>query len=122
MSVARGAQLALLLIASTASADDTLILTGRWREVPLTGGELKFTERWREVPTTGGESKIEEQHVLDNLNDLGNFLGTEVNKLSGDYVALKFDGRRNRARLRLGTGDGQGLRFNVDSDWHFLPD
>jgi hypothetical protein len=78
---------------------------------------IALADRWRDVPQ-GKRLRLSEQ-ITDELTELGNLIGTSMNELSDDLVGLTFDGRRRRARLRLGTGDGQFLRFRLDSDWHF---
>lgn len=79
--------------------------------------EIALSDRWGEVPAS---TRLElSQRITDELAELGNFIGTHVNVLSDDFFGMKFDGHRRRARLRLGTGDGQLLRFRLDSDWHF---
>ena len=104
----RGAALAIVVVATTsaAHADESKLLV--------------FTERWREVPMSG-ELKMEER-IGNNLGDLGNYLGNSMNMLTQDRLAFKFDTKRSRAKLRFGTGGGQLLRFNVDTDWHFMQD
>jgi hypothetical protein len=96
------ALIALCELASVASADDVQIaLADRWHEVPA-GQHLRLS-----------------QQITDELTELGNFIGSHVNVLSDDLLGMKFDGRRRYARIRLGTGDGELLRFKVDTDWHF---
>jgi hypothetical protein len=80
--------------------------------------EASLTERWREVPTRR-QLKLSLQ-ITDTLTELGNFIGGHVNVLSDDSLGLRFDGRKRRARIRLGTGEGHYLRFKLDSDWHFF--
>lgn len=79
--------------------------------------ELTLSDRWREVPAQK-RLRLSIQ-ITDELTELGNLLGTSMNELSDDVLGLKFDGRRRRAKLRVGTGEGQYLRFRLDSDWHF---
>jgi hypothetical protein len=79
--------------------------------------EIALSDRWREVPASQ-RLKLSEQ-ITDELAELGNFIGTHVGVLSDDLFGMKFDGHRRRARIRLGTGEGQLLRFRLDSDWHF---
>jgi hypothetical protein len=79
--------------------------------------EIALGERWHDVPTRP-RLKLSLQ-ITDELTELGNLIGTSMNELSDDIVGLKFDGRRRRAKLRLGTGEGEFLRFRLDSDWHF---
>lgn len=85
--------------------------------VAETSYELALNERWREVPAAQ-RLRLSVQ-ITDELTELGNLIGTSMNELSDDIVGLKFDGRRRRAKLRLGTGEGQFLRIRLDSDWHF---
>jgi len=79
--------------------------------------QIALSDRWSEVPA-GGHLELSQQ-IADELTELGNFIGTHVNVLSDDILGLTFDGRRRHARLRLGTGDGEFLRFKLASDWHF---
>ena len=76
-----------------------------------------LAERWREVPDS--KRLRLSQQITDELTELGNFIGSHMNVLSDDLLGLRFDGRRRHARVRLGTGEGQYLRFKLDSDWHF---
>src|SRR4051812_42194251 len=78
---------------------------------------LLLSERWHDVPM-GHQLKLSQQ-ITDQLTELGNFIGENVNTLSDDVLGLKFDGRARRARVRFGTGEGQYLRFRLDTDWHF---
>jgi len=79
--------------------------------------EVALGERWHDVPNRP-RLKLSVQ-ITDELTELGNLIGTSMNELSDDMVGLKFDGRRRRAKLRLGTGEGEFLRFRVDTNWHF---
>lgn len=81
------------------------------------GIEVALGERWHDVPNRP-RLRLSVQ-ITDELTELGNLIGTSMNELSDDMVGLKFDGRRRRAKLRLGTGEGEFLRFRLDSDWHF---
>jgi hypothetical protein len=81
-------------------------------------GELDLTTRWHDVPT-GHQLRLSQQITMQ-LTELGNFIGSHVNVLSDDMLALKFDGLHRRAHMRFGTGEGQYLRFKVDTDWHFF--
>ena len=80
--------------------------------------DLLLSDRWHDIPTTGRQLKLSQQ-ITDQLTELGNFIGSHMNVLSDDVLGLKFDGRKRRARLRFGTGEGQYLRFKFDSNWHF---
>lgn len=79
--------------------------------------EVALGERWHDVPSRP-RLRLSVQ-ITDELTELGNLIGTSMNELSDDMVGLTFDGRRRRAKLRLGTGEGQFLRFRLDSNWHF---
>lgn len=79
--------------------------------------DVRLAERWREVPA-GQHLKLSDQ-ITDQLTELGNFIGENVNVLSDDMLALKFDGRRRYARIRFGADAGGLLRFNLDTGWHF---
>lgn len=79
--------------------------------------EVALGERWHDVPSRP-RLRLSVQ-ITDELTELGNLIGTSMNELSDDIVGLTFDGRRRRAKLRLGTGEGALLRFRLDSDWHF---
>lgn len=74
-------------------------------------------DRWRDVPQ-GKRLKLSVQ-IVDGVTELGNLIGTGMNELSDDMLGLQFDGRKRRAKLRLGTGEGGLLRFKLESDWHF---
>jgi hypothetical protein len=79
--------------------------------------EIALGERWHDIPNHP-RLKLSVQ-ITDELTELGNLIGTSMNELSNDMLGLEFDGRRRRAKLRFGTGEGEYLRFRVDSDWHF---
>lgn len=88
---------------------------------PIAGADddpqIALGERWRAVPA--GQRLQLSQQITDELTELGNFIGTHVNVLSDDILGMKFDGRRRWARIRFGTGEGEYLRFKLDSDWYF---
>jgi hypothetical protein len=79
--------------------------------------DVLVAERWHDVPI-GNQLKLSQQ-IADQLAELGNFIGDHINVLSDDVLALRFDGRGRRARVRFGTGEGEFLRFKLDSNWHF---
>jgi hypothetical protein len=81
------------------------------------GLEISLGERWHDIPSQP-RLKLSVQ-ITDELTELGNLIGSSMNELSDDIVGLKFDGRHRRAKLRLGTGEGEFLRFRLESDWHF---
>lgn len=78
---------------------------------------MLMSQRWHDVPM-GNRLKLSQQ-ITDQLTELGNFIGSHMNVLSDDVLGLRFDGRKRRARVRVGTGEGQYLRFKLDSAWHF---
>ena len=78
----------VIAASSTAHADTELMLQERWHDVPR-GQRLRLS-----------------QQITDQLTELGNFIGTQFNVLSDDMLALKFDGRRRHARLRVGSTEG----------------
>lgn len=59
------------------------------------------------------------QQITDQLTELGNFMGEHVNTISGDVLAMTFDGRKRRAFVRFGGGDGRFLEFTIASDVRF---
>ena len=73
--------------------------------------------RWPTLPTDHAES--EEDVITDHLSELGNTLGSHMTLLSDQMIGLHVDGRAQRARLRVGTGNGHYLAFKIDSDWFF---
>jgi hypothetical protein len=77
-----------------------------------------YDRLWPRVPA-GRHLTLSDQ-ITDQLTELGNFMGTHVNALSGDVLAMTFDGRRRRAFLRVGGGDGRFLAFNLASNVHFF--
>jgi hypothetical protein len=72
---------------------------------------------WPELPADHSLS-LEDQ-ITDHLSELGNMIGGHMTVLSDNMMALHVDGRRNRARLRVGGGNPHYLTFKVDSDWLF---
>lgn len=115
-----GAVLLLAAGAATASAqarrptsEPTTISVGHVSDLD---NMVVLSERWQEVPASK-RLRLSVQ-IVDEVTELGNLIGTAANELSDDMVGLKFDGRRRRAKLRVGTGEGY-LRFRLESDWHF---
>ena len=74
-------------------------------------------KHWPDVPPDH-QLSLEDQ-ITDHLSEIGNQIGAHMNVLSDDLMALKVDGRHNRARLRIGGGDAHFLNFKIDSDWLF---
>jgi hypothetical protein len=77
----------------------------------------RFERRWPAMPDS--HQLTDDQRLVEHLNDLGNHFGHHVDVLSHDLVAMHFDARANRARLRLGGGDVRYLQFRVDTRWYF---
>lgn len=73
---------------------------------------------WPGLPAWHGLTM--DQRITDHLTDLGNLLGHHLDLLTDDVVALKVDGRANRAWLRVGAGDTRYLSLHVATDWHFV--
>jgi hypothetical protein len=104
MEVVRGSGTVLALVVvmtSTASADDFALYERLWPSVPTA----------RQM-TMG-------QQLTDSLTELGNTLGYHLDTLSNDMVALKFDGRQRRARVKFGMIDSEYATFKFDSVVHF---
>lgn len=59
------------------------------------------------------------QQVLDELSFLGNELGTHLDTLTLELFALRFDGRRRRMHVGVGTSDNRYLSLRVSGDLHF---
>jgi hypothetical protein len=89
----------LLVSGGTAAADD--LMDHRWPSLPV--GQLP---------------KVEDV-MLEHVNDYGNEVGDKLDTLSHDVVALHFDARAQRARLRFGGGNTHYLSLRLDSDWLF---
>jgi hypothetical protein len=84
---------------------------------PAQAEESLYDRLWPEAPASGRLTLS--QQITDHLTELGNFVGGHVGELSKDMVGMRFDGRRRRAFVRIGGGDGQYLRFNISSDIQF---
>src|SRR5262245_60256058 len=96
------AMLAVVMTASApAVADDGVQLATRWPSVP------------------DGHGLSLEDQITDRLTQLGNELGKHLDLLSHDMFQLSVDGRRRRARVRLGAGNDQLLAFRFAGDIQF---
>jgi hypothetical protein len=73
--------------------------------------------RWPALPEDHRES--EDDVMIDHLSALGNTIGQHMTLLSDQMIGLHVDGRGQRAKLRVGTGNGHYLAFKLDSDWFF---
>lgn len=98
-----GAVVAVLLGSTgTAAANDQALYERLWPEVP---NSTRLTLS---------------QQITDQLTELGNTVGHHMNVLSNEMLAMQFDGRRRRARVRFGSGNTESyLTFNVAGDVHF---
>ena len=56
------------------------------------------------------------QQIEDRLTWLGTELDHHVGRLSLDRLAIRFDGRARRARIRVGKGDGGVVSLRIDGD------
>jgi len=78
-----------------------------------------YDRLWPDAPVSGRLTLS--QQITDQLTELGNTVGQHMSALSHDTLTLTFDGRRRRAKIRLGLAD-DGTRFLVlrlDGDVHF---
>jgi hypothetical protein len=74
------------------------------------------------LAATESTAKLERsfsQQIADRLTWLGNEMNQHMGNLSFDRVAIRFDGRARRARIRLGKGDGGMLSMRIDGDIKF---
>jgi len=92
---------AIAASSSTALADDKGLYERLWPRIP-DSQRLTLSEQ-----------------ITDELSELGNTLGYHLDVLSHEMVALRVDGRRRRAYVRVGGGDGEYLTFRLASDVHF---
>jgi hypothetical protein len=76
-----------------------------------------YTRMWPSVPT--GKQLTLAQQLTDAMTDLGNQLGYHLDMLSSDRLALRFDGRSRRARVKFGMIDSDYATFKFDSVVHF---
>lgn len=92
----------LTLVAPSARADDGGLYERLWPRVP------------------DGQRLTLSQQIADQITELGNTLGYHLDLLSDDMLALRVDGRRHRAYVRLAVGtDERFLTFRLASDVHF---
>jgi hypothetical protein len=89
----------------------------RWSEPPTSPS---FNDRlWYRAPARRQRALSEQ--LVDQLTELGNELGTHLDVLTMELLALRVDGRRRRVHLGLGAGESGGyLSFHVGSDFHFI--
>src|SRR3954470_20266854 len=91
----------IMMMSGAASADDLHLYDRMWPSVP--------TQR----QLTMGEQ------LTDAMTELGNTLGYHLDQLSNDMLALRFDGRQRRARVKFGVVDSELATFGFDSVVHF---
>lgn len=85
--------------------------------VPARAEDL-YERLWPELPIGGGLTLS--QQLTDHLTELGNTLGGHLDLLSHGELGLEVDGRRRRARVRVGSSDTERyLVFRLASDIHF---
>ena len=76
-----------------------------------------YERMWPSIPTT--RQLTLSQQLTDSLTELGNTLGYHLDLLSNDMLALRFDGRHKRARVKFGVIDSDYVTFKFDSVVHF---
>jgi hypothetical protein len=78
-----------------------------------------YERLWPETPVNGGLTL--QERITDHLTELGNTVGSTLDTLSYGNVGVKFDGRRRKAHMRVGTAavDEKYLVFNLEADMHF---
>lgn len=88
-------------------------------EVASANSDDLYERLWPEMPNSTRLTLS--QQITDQLTELGNTVGHHVNTLSNDAIALGFDGRRRRAKVRLGLEDtpDRYLTFKLAGDVHF---
>jgi hypothetical protein len=60
------------------------------------------------------------ERLAERMTSLGDALGAHVGALSGDLVAIRIDGHRRAARVRVGgrsAGGGLALSWTGDVQW-----
>jgi hypothetical protein len=95
------AALGIVMMSGAASADDLHLYDRMWPSVP-TARQLTMGEQ-----------------LTDAMTELGNTLGYHLDQLSNDMLALRFDGRQRRARVKFGMVDSEVATFAFDSVVHF---
>lgn len=87
-------------------------------ELAVADDHARYERLWPEVPTATRLTLS--QQITDQLTVLGNTIGHHLDVLSNELVGLRFDGRRRRARVRLGSDAPDGyLTFKLASEVHF---
>lgn len=76
-----------------------------------------YERLWPRVPDS--QRLTLSQQIADQITELGNTVGYHVGTLSHDTLALRVDGRRRRAFVRLAAGDERYLTLQLASDIHF---
>jgi len=109
-----GSVLVLCVFAGGASAD-----TGDEPHGDLLGCEHLYEKMWPQAPSNKRASLS--LQITDELTELGNLLGHHVNTLSNETLSLDFDGRKRRAKFRVGLAEGPDryVHFKVVGDIHF---
>lgn len=92
---------AIVTMSGAAAADDLHLYDRMWPSVP-TARQLTMGEQ-----------------LTDAMTQLGNTLGYHLDQLSNDMLALQFDGRSRRARVKFGMIDSDLATFRFDSVVHF---
>jgi hypothetical protein len=76
-----------------------------------------YTRMWPAVPTA--KQLTVAQQLTNAMTELGNQLGYHLDMLSNDRLALRFDGRSRKARVKFGMIDSDYATFTFDSIVHF---
>ena len=85
---------------------------------PVAAEDTLYDRLWPEVPERAQLTLS--QQITDELTSLGNTLGHHLDALSGDLVGVRFDGRRRRASVRVGTSRAERyLTLELAGDVHF---
>ena len=88
-------------------------------DVAAANNDDLYDRLWPEMPNSTRLTLS--MQITDSLTELGNIVGQHVNTLSNEMIALDFDGRHRRAKVRLGLADGPDryLTFKIAGDVHF---
>lgn len=89
-------------------------------QLPASPTTPTFNERlWYRAPAR--QQRALSEQIVDQLTELGNELGTHLDVLSMDLLALRVDGRGRRVHLGVGAGESGGyLSFHLGSEFHFI--
>lgn len=102
---------------STSATADALPAIPRSNEPPTSPS---LNERlWYRAPSR--QQRDLSAQIIDQLAELGNELGTHLDLLSMELLALRVDGSGRRVHLGVGAGESGGyLSFHLGSEFHFI--